>query len=331
MLVMVSRRGNTHGDNALILMLLVMVVSYSTEHVFCPEISQLGMPVNLTCNKADNLNVHSYLTPSGNPAASCDLADGRCVSQGDFTASVINTTSSVLTIPSVLQSHGGDWACVADADDPRPSTCRMTVAKFPSFNMVSVQESSSLTVGRELKVNITGFFCSEDMQLELLTVMDSYSTPPLHTTADITERAFNTTGTQTKLLFTCGSHTQSLSCEGVQQQGRKHAECPSAGLQLSSLVLGMGTMFMVISLCLGFWCICRYCPSSGGRTNENDKSDDPDKPAPVSSVGSGPGDDAYCNAVLSSGNGYASLKRRKDYTDTIYDVAEDYILSWPEN
>ncbi|XP_046327365.2 uncharacterized protein LOC124111653 [Haliotis rufescens] len=180
--------------------------------------------------------------------------------------------------------------------------------------MVSVQESSSLTVGRELKVNITGFFCSEDMQLELLTVTDSYSTPPLHTTADITERAFNTTGTQTKLLFTCGSHTQSVSCEGVQQQGRKHAECPSAGLQLSSLVLGMGTMFMVISLCLGFWSICRYCPSSGGRTNENHESDDPDKPAPVTSIGSGPGE-----------IGYASLKRRKDYTATFYDMVEDYM------
>ncbi|XP_046340899.2 uncharacterized protein LOC124121866 [Haliotis rufescens] len=222
-MLLLVRRSCPHAAIVLVLFLFCLRMPFIKADLFCEEVVELGAPANLTCNIMHVSNAHSYSTPRGNTAASCDLSDGKCIQLGDFSASVINTTCSVLSIPTVLQSHGGKWTCSVDANQANHDTCHMTVAKAPSCNITSDQNTSGLS-GDDVLVRtvVTGYYCSQVTHLQLLTgrtarnLMDT-------TVTDITDDVFVTSVSVTELIFadvklrfTCGTRTWDVSCDGAE-------------------------------------------------------------------------------------------------------------------
>ncbi|XP_046340896.2 uncharacterized protein LOC124121864 [Haliotis rufescens] len=187
-------------------------------------------------------NAHSYSTPHGHTAASCDLSDGKCIQLGDFSASVINTTCSVLSIPSVLQSHGGKWTCSVDANQANHDTCHMTVAKVPSCNITSDQITSGLSGDDVLVLAVvaTGYYCSQVNHLQLLT--GRTATNPMDTTVtNITDDVFVTSVSVTeltiadvKLRFTCGTRTWDVSCDGAEHLPKRASDAETSATTAST-------------------------------------------------------------------------------------------------
>ncbi|XP_046563741.1 uncharacterized protein LOC124272582 [Haliotis rubra] len=207
-----------------VLLYLVVVVSYNSGELLCPEIAELGSTVNLKCIKGIATRAHSYSTPIGTAAATCDLSNRYCINLGDFTASVLNESSSFLTIPHLLETHAGDWACVVDADDPNPDTCNVTVQKSPSCRITSPQNTRALIVGEELSltVYVRSFYCSESVIIGVKTG-NITSHPIKETVTKVTNSTENVTFHMTAshfgnvtLVFSCGTKNQHVLCEGIQ-------------------------------------------------------------------------------------------------------------------
>ncbi|XP_067661769.1 uncharacterized protein [Haliotis asinina] len=188
--------------------------------LLCPEIGLLGSPTNLTCIEAKG--GLAFIAPRRTSA--CETSTGKCVSTGPFTASVINTTASVLTIPALLKSHAGIWKCGSDGDKPDSPSCQMTVAKLPTCTITGRRyDDSDFIVDEEvaLKVNVTGYYCSESVQFQLQTgnIQTGLDNSQWNATTSV---IFNLTEThigEVKLVFKCGGYRQALTCEGIQQLG----------------------------------------------------------------------------------------------------------------
>ncbi|XP_071094819.1 uncharacterized protein [Haliotis cracherodii] len=222
--LLLVRRSCPHAAMVPVLFLFCLRMPFIKADLFCEEVVDLGAPANLTCNIMSVSNAHSYSTPHGHSAASCDLSDGKCIRIGDFSAYVINTTCSVLSIPSVLQSHGGKWTCIVDANQANHDTCHMTVAKVPSCNITSDQNTSGLS-GDDvlvLEVVVTGYYCSQVTHLQLLT--GRTTTNLMNTTVtNMTDGVFVTSVSVTeltladvKLRFNCCTRTWDVSCDGAE-------------------------------------------------------------------------------------------------------------------
>ncbi|XP_067667562.1 uncharacterized protein [Haliotis asinina] len=203
---------------------LVMVLSYCSGNLLCPKIAELGSTVNLTCIKRIATHAHSYSTPIGTTAATCDLSNRYCINLGDFAASVLNESSTILTIPRLLQTYAGAWACVADADDPKSEKCHLTVEKSPSCRIISPQNTRHLSVGEELSltVYVRSFYCSE---LVLIGVKTGNTTSHIinGTVSNVTDSTENMTFNMTAshfgdvtLEFSCGTKNHHEVCEGIQ-------------------------------------------------------------------------------------------------------------------
>ncbi|XP_046557045.1 uncharacterized protein LOC124266271 [Haliotis rubra] len=207
-----------------VLLYLLVVVSYNSGELLCPEIAELGSTVTLSCIKGIATRAHSYSTPIGTTAATCDLSKGYCINLGDFTASALNESSSFLTIPRLLEIHAGDWACVVDADDPNPDTCNVTVQKSPSCRITSTQNTRALIAAEELSltVYVRSFYCSESVIIGVKTGnITSHSIKETVTkVTDSTENVtFNMTASHfgnVTLVFSCGTKNQHVLCEGIQ-------------------------------------------------------------------------------------------------------------------
>ncbi|XP_067651933.1 uncharacterized protein [Haliotis asinina] len=202
-----------------------MTAVYCASLFHCPQMVELGSSVNLTCFVKATSKAHSYTTPGGMTAATCSLSEGDCIPTGNFTASVINSTSSVLTIPKALETHQGVWKCVGNADDPYQETCRMSVVKIPTCEITSDQNISSITEGAmlTLAVNLTRSFCSVPSRIRLLTGTVSTSLNK-GTGTDITPgvltRNFNVTSSHfgdVSVLYTCHGDSRNVSCTGVKE------------------------------------------------------------------------------------------------------------------
>ncbi|XP_046545803.1 uncharacterized protein LOC124255900 [Haliotis rubra] len=200
---------------------LVLLVTVAVEgRILCPEIGLLGAPTNLTCIEASRS--HSFLTPKEHTAASCNTSTGKCITTGIFTASVHNTTSSVLTIPALLKSYAGAWKCSSDGDMPDPPSCQMTVAKFPTCTITRRQyDDSDFTRDEEvaLKVNVTGDYCSESAQFQLQTgnIQTGLNYSQWKENTDVIFTLTESHLGEVKLVFICRGYSQALSCEGIQQ------------------------------------------------------------------------------------------------------------------
>ncbi|XP_046559541.1 uncharacterized protein LOC124268589 [Haliotis rubra] len=167
-----------------VLLSLVAVWPYCAGELLCPKITELDSPVKLTCIQAFHTGAHSYSTPIGTTAASCDLAENKCITLDDFTATVLNKSSSILAIPRLLPTHAGSWTCVVDADSPSPDTCYLTVEKSPACRIMSKQSTRTVRVGEELSLTIIlrGYYCSEAAHVQVKT-----GTPRISTTeTDVT-------------------------------------------------------------------------------------------------------------------------------------------------
>ncbi|XP_071095237.1 uncharacterized protein [Haliotis cracherodii] len=218
-----------------VLLCLVVILPCCAGDFICPEAAELGSPVNLTCIQASGTRAHSYSTPSGTTAASCHLSDRKCIPLGDFSASVLNESCSVLAIPHLLQTHAGDWKCVVDANDPDPETCHISVEKSPSCRILSHNNMRTHRVGEELSltVNVTGYYCSESVLVQLRTgditssLLNETVTMVKDSTVNIT---FNMTASHfgdVVLVFSCGSKSRHVLCEGLQALDQSISTVPT--------------------------------------------------------------------------------------------------------
>ncbi|XP_067667937.1 uncharacterized protein [Haliotis asinina] len=259
--------------NSIIPLLMVTLAATVTPKVeiegrlLCPEIGLLGSPTNLTCIEAKG--GYSFITPRGTSAATCETSAGKCISTGHFTASVINTTSIVLTIPDLLKSHAGVWKCGSDDNKPDPPSCQMTVANLPTCTITGRRyDDSDFIVDEEvaLKVNVTGYYCSESVQFQLQT--GNIQTGLDHSQWNATTSViFNLTEThigEVKLVFKCGGYRQALTCEGIQQLGNtssgNHSWTTTPAANPSLYIVPVCSVSVLLCLiivvsCLDFFCI----------------------------------------------------------------------------
>ncbi|XP_046329174.2 uncharacterized protein LOC124112999 [Haliotis rufescens] len=221
----VPQRGSrcTWYRRSTIFILVFMTTVYCTSKFHCPQMVELGSSMILTCYVDAAAKAHSYATPRRTTAASCDLAGGRCIPVGNFAASVINTTCSVLTVPKTRRSHGGVWKCVDDADDPYPETCHVTVVEIPTCDVTSDKNISSLNEGDKLalSVHLSRGYCSEPF-LVTLTTGSVNITLTNHTVVNTTvwTTEFLVTGPhfgEVSLMYACGGSSWNVSCEGVHR------------------------------------------------------------------------------------------------------------------
>ncbi|XP_046545800.1 uncharacterized protein LOC124255897 isoform X2 [Haliotis rubra] len=159
-----------YGPLTTVSMLKTIATVYSTTELICPQISELGSVVTLTCIGAGAAHAHAYSTPGGNTAASCDLRDGQCIDFGNFKSAVLNASHSVLTIPRALKTHAGVWKCVNGTDSTTPPTCNVVIAKGPSCTMTGDRNTSALRVDDviTLTVNINDYFSTELARIALV-------------------------------------------------------------------------------------------------------------------------------------------------------------------
>ncbi|XP_071111442.1 uncharacterized protein [Haliotis cracherodii] len=202
-----------------ILIILLMVTVYCTPSFHCPEMVELGSSVNLTCYVEGRSNAHSYVTPSVTTAATCNLIDGKCIPSRNFNASVVNTSSSILTIHRTLKPHWGDWKCV---NDPKKETCHVTVFKRPTCCITSDTNTSSLNEGDAvtLTLNLSNSYCSESSLIELTTGVNTTLIKRTFTNIsdDVLTKQFNVTSSHfgvVSLIYTCSSRSWNVSCEGI--------------------------------------------------------------------------------------------------------------------
>ncbi|XP_048244667.1 uncharacterized protein LOC124111660 [Haliotis rufescens] len=224
----VLQKSNRFGGylHSTIFIILLMVTVYCTPSFHCPEMVELGSSVNLTCYIEGRSNAHSYVTPSVTTAATCNLIDGKCYPSRNFNASVVNTSSSILTIHRTLKPHGGDWKCV---NDPKKETCHVTVFKRPtccitSDTNTSDTNTSSLNEGDAvtLTVNLSNSYCSESSLVELTTGVNTTLIKRTFTNIsdDVLTKQFNVTSSHfgvVSLIYTCSSSSWNVSCEGIRQ------------------------------------------------------------------------------------------------------------------
>ncbi|XP_046556099.1 uncharacterized protein LOC124265370 [Haliotis rubra] len=106
--------------------LLLMYVSAGVSELICPSVGYLGSPANLTCISPSDVTSHGYTASQGEVAAICNVSNSSCTTVGDYRASTINQTHSLLTIPAVQPAHAGEWRC-------NTSSCNLiVVSKFIS-------------------------------------------------------------------------------------------------------------------------------------------------------------------------------------------------------
>ncbi|XP_067660480.1 uncharacterized protein [Haliotis asinina] len=216
---------NTPFIHGAFLLNLVTLWPYCLGELLCPTITELHSPVKLTCIQAAQTGAHSYSTPTGTTAASCDLPGNKCIPLGNFTAMVVNKSSSVLAIPRLLQTHAGAWACVVDADAPSLDTCHITVEKTPTCRIMSQQNTSTMRVGQELSLTIilTGYYCSEIAHVQVKTggitstLLNGTVTALTDSTENITLNITTSHIGEVGLVFSCDSYSQMMSCDGIQE------------------------------------------------------------------------------------------------------------------
>ncbi|XP_048254521.1 uncharacterized protein LOC124123204 [Haliotis rufescens] len=135
----------------------------------------------------------------------------------NYMASTINQTHSSLTIPTVQQTHAGQWTCTILPWSPL--SCYITVVKLPTCFTTSDVTTTTFDVGEEmsLTVHIEGYYCSELVQLKVSTGRTDHEYPS-ETVTDITDKTvkikIDKTNTifEAELVFTCGGHSSTLPC-----------------------------------------------------------------------------------------------------------------------
>ncbi|XP_046545802.1 uncharacterized protein LOC124255899 [Haliotis rubra] len=239
------------------MILLLLVTSAATVavggRILCPEIGLLGAPTNLTCIEASR---HlSFITPNGHSTAACDTSTGHCIPNGNFSASVINTTSSVLTITALMKSHAGTWKCSNDGDLPDPPSCNMTVAKCPTCTITSWQnDDSNFTVDEEvaLKVNVTGDYCSESALFQLQTgnIKTALNYSQWKENTDVIFTLTESHLGEVKLVFICGGYSKALSCEGIQELKERIVPSSTDRAGTSTLAPVTETLVFIAPVCI---------------------------------------------------------------------------------
>ncbi|XP_071111186.1 uncharacterized protein [Haliotis cracherodii] len=220
----VLQKSNRCGGylHSTIFIIQLMVTVYCTPSFYCPEMVEMGSSVNLTCYVEGRSNAHSYVTPIGKTAATCNLTHVKCIRHSEHvTASVVNTSYSILTIHGTQKPHGGDWKCV---NDPKKETCHVTVFKRPTCCITSDTNTSSLNEGDAvtLTVNLSNSYCSESSLVELTTGVNTILIKRTFTNIsdDVLTKEFNVTSSHfgvVSLIYTCSSSSWNVSCEGIHQ------------------------------------------------------------------------------------------------------------------
>ncbi|XP_071095933.1 uncharacterized protein [Haliotis cracherodii] len=190
----------------ILLGILLNQVSQGAPELVCPEIGFLDSPVNLTC--IGNGSIHSYIQPSGDVVATCNLTTTRCLPHVMVT--IPNSSYSVLTLPRVNQSHAGNWTCIFGDSVSR---CLMTVAKLPSCSILSKRTAEEVTI------RVQDYHCPDSFELYMDTgnmTRRLLNTSSTSNTGGMFETTVNETTSfeQTKkLVYVCGDKSWEIACE----------------------------------------------------------------------------------------------------------------------
>ncbi|XP_071095930.1 uncharacterized protein [Haliotis cracherodii] len=190
----------------ILLGILLTQLSQGAAEIVCPEIGFLDSPANLSCSGTGR--AHSYIQPSGGVVATCDMNTSKCLP--DAMVTIPNSSYSVLTLPTVNQSHAGNWTCsIGDS----VSGCFMTVAKLPSCAILSNRSAEEVTV------RVQDYHCSDSIQLYLKTGNVPgrlLNTSRINTTVDMIEITVNVTTSLVEsktLVFVCGNTSWEIACQ----------------------------------------------------------------------------------------------------------------------
>ncbi|XP_067666176.1 uncharacterized protein [Haliotis asinina] len=246
----------THGPCVYTMTVLIFTMASpfnaSGFDLVCPGIVYLRSSAHLVCS--GNTPV-SFITPMKTPAAVCSMQPQRCILHGNYRASVLNASSSEVTIINTSQIHAGQWTCSTFSDS---RTCSITVAELPSCT-VTANNVSILSIGDALllAVNITGYYCSEQVRFQLTTGNISQTIDS--STGDEVVASFNVSITEAhfgnvELTYVCGDHSHQLVCDGVQSLAehpgtpKTHRESPTqiATTKSSGVIYVAGVISLLI-------------------------------------------------------------------------------------
>ncbi|XP_046574176.1 uncharacterized protein LOC124282263 [Haliotis rubra] len=226
-----------------LVLLLLQTLHHSASELVCPSVGYLGSPANLTCISPSDVTSYGYTTSQGEVAAICNVPGSSCTSVGDYMASTINQTHSLLTIPAVQPAHVGEWRC-------HNSPCNLTVVKEPSCFLTYAANSSSRCDGGDLMAHVIGYYCSERVHLKLVSEGSDteLANETVHETKNITVQIL-VTSTPSNLVFTCGGYIRTIPCSCNKETVRTEREKKDGILNLQTfLIAGIFVSGFVITL-----------------------------------------------------------------------------------
>ncbi|XP_046545395.1 uncharacterized protein LOC124255505 [Haliotis rubra] len=208
----------THGPCVYTMTVLIFTMTITFQasglDLVCPDIVYLWSSAHLVCS--GNSPVY-FKTPMKTTAAACSMERYKCIPHGTYRASVVNSTSSEVTITNTSHIHAGEWTCSTGSE---VRTCSITVAEVPSCT-VTANNVSTLSVGDDLSltVNITGYYCSKEVRFHL-TIGNISKTIDSSDGGEVVA-AFNVSTREAHfgrvgLTFECGDDSQRVACDGVQ-------------------------------------------------------------------------------------------------------------------
>ncbi|XP_067676925.1 uncharacterized protein [Haliotis asinina] len=197
--------------------------------LICSHSNYLGSSGQLICVGASLL--HVYNNPSGISVAECNLSNGSCKTQ-NVSASVINSTHSVLNISRVETTDAGEWFCTTGIDGG--GNCILTVVKTPTCSITSKQNTNSLVQYQDLSltVDVRDYYCSTGHSISLQTGNVTTLLTEVDAVPSVTDKTSSVTLNVTDshlgkvgLVFRCDSSQLSIECAGVTKFAPKKPEC----------------------------------------------------------------------------------------------------------